>query len=150
MQIELNKATRQAGFTIAELVVCFAIVAMTIGGILTAYSNSAYFAERAGYALAAQAQSVQVLERVRAALWDSSATPVVDYTTTFPSSTVAIMDLPISGTNVVYCTNYLNVTTITNSTAPLSLCKEIQVETTWAWRGKRMSNNMVAYRAPDQ
>ena len=149
MQIKLNKAFRQAGFTIAEMVVCFAIVGLVIAGIITAYSNSSHFAERAGYALAAQAQTVQVLERSRAALWDTQTIPITDYTTNLPAVTYSILDLPISGTNVVYCTNTYSIATLTVTNNPPTYIKMITVITTWPWNGVIMSNVMVAYRAPD-
>jgi hypothetical protein len=129
---------------------CFAVMSLVIGGILTANTNSSFYAERAGYALAAQALTVQAVERVRAATWDTGATPVVDTTTNFPATTTAILELPIAGTNAVYATNTLSVSTITVCTNPACYVKMIQVTTTWPWKGQVMSNFMVAYRAPDQ
>jgi type II secretory pathway pseudopilin PulG len=149
MQTQLNKSSGQAGFTLAEMVVCFAIVGLVIGGILTAYTNSSNFAERAGYALAAQAQTVQVLERSRAATWDTQLTPIVDQTTNLPATSTAILDLPITGTNAVWCTNYYSVSTITVSANPPCYVKMITVTTVWPWNGVSMTNTMVAYRAPD-
>ena len=149
MRTQLNKSSGHAGFTIAEMVVCFAIVGLVIGGIITAYSNSSQFAERSGYALAAQAQTVQVLERARAATWDTQLVPIVDQTTNLPATTTSILDLPISGTNVVWCTNNYSVSTITVSTNPPCYVKMISVTTTWPWNGLIMTNIMVAYRAPD-
>src|ERR1700761_7055499 len=113
MQIRLSNRPRREAFTIAEMVICFAIMSLVIGGILTAYTNSAKFTERAGYNLAAQAQAVQVLERVRAALWDTQTVPVTDWSTNLPTRTTNILDLPISGTNVVWATNSLSITNIT-------------------------------------
>ena len=132
------------------MVICFAIVGLTIGGILTAYTNSALFATRAGYQLAAQAQAIQVLERVRAATWDTQSLPPIDKTTTLPGVTYALMELPIAGTNVVIATNTLTVTTITVTNNPPVSIKMIQVFTTWPWNNTVQSNVIVAYRAPDQ
>ena len=131
------------------MVVCFAIVTLVIGGILTAYTKSSLFAERAGYALAAQGQTVQMIERARAALWDTQVTPNIDNTTNLPAVTTCILDLPISGTNAVYCTNSYSCTTLTVSANPPCYVKMICVTTTWPWNGVTMSNTMVAYRAPD-
>ena len=149
MQTKLKKPSGNAGFTIAEMVICFAIVAITIGGMITAYSNANLFVERSGYALAAQAQAVQVLERARAALWDSQTVPITDLTTLVPTNTVTILELPITGTNVIYCTNVLTITTVTNNN-PVCYFKIIQVASTWLWNHTVMSNTVVAYRAPDQ
>lgn len=150
MQIRLKRQSSCSGFTIAEIVMCFAVMSLVIGGILTAYTNSSYYAERAGYALSAQAQTISMVERVHAAIWDLQATPPVDNTTNLPTTTVAILELPIAGTNAVYATNTMSMTTITMSTNPFAYVKMVQVCTTWPWKGKVMSNNMVAYRAPDQ
>jgi hypothetical protein len=150
MQIHLKRSTRRAAFTLAEMVVCFAIIALTIGGVITAYTNSAIFATRSGYQLAAQCQAVQILERVRAATWDTQSFPAIDNTTNFPATNYAIMELPITGTNVVWATNVCSVTSITVSSNPPVSIKMIQVNTFWPWNGKTFSNVIVAYRAPDQ
>jgi type II secretory pathway pseudopilin PulG len=150
MQTQLKKSTRQGAFTIAELVVCFAIVALTIGGVITAYVNASNFSARAGFALAAQAQAVQVLERVRAAEWDTQSIPPLDQTTNLPTTNIALMELPITGTNVTYATNVLSVSSIAVSANPPVSIKMITVNTTWPWNGKVFSNTVVSYRAPDQ
>ncbi len=142
------------------MVICLTIVSLVIGGTITAYSHAALFTERTGYQLAAQSQAVQQFEHVRAALWDTMSTPPVDNTTNFSGGTVngsnytvvtsAILELPISGTNVIYATNYLTITTITVTNNPPTFVKLVQVDTYWPWNGITMSNVMVAYRAPDQ
>jgi hypothetical protein len=151
VKTQFKNLPRKSGFTIAEMVVCFTIITLVIGGTMTAYNRSALFTERAGYQLAAQAQAVQQFEHVRAALWDTMSTPPVDNTTNFSSFiNVAILELPISGTNVIYATNYLTVSTITVTNNPPTYVKLVQVDTFWPWNGVTMSNVMVAYRAPDE
>jgi hypothetical protein len=160
VKTQLKNLPRAAAFTIAEVVICFTIMTLVIGGSMTAYNKTALFTERTGYQLAAQSQAVQQFEHVRAALWDTMSTPPVDNTTNFPGATFsgsnctiitsAILELPISGTNVIYATNYLTVSTITVTNAPLTYIKMIQVDTYWPWNGITMSNVMVAYRSPDQ
>ncbi len=142
------------------MVICFTIVALVIGGSMTAYTHSALFTERAGYQLAAQCQAVQQFEHVRAAVWDTMAVPPVDNTTNFPNGIVSganvsfvttnILELPISGTNVIYATNFLTITTITVTNNPPTYVKLVQVDTFWPWNGVVMSNVMVAYRSPDE
>src|SRR5215831_12000479 len=46
-------------FTLAEVVMCIAIVALMFGGIIAAYIQGAYRAEWAGYNLAAQSLAMQ-------------------------------------------------------------------------------------------
>jgi len=150
MQTQLKKSSGKAGFTLAEIVVCFAIMALVIGGMLTAYSKAALVTERAGYQLAAQCLAVQQMEHVRAALWDTQATPIVDNTTNLPTTTISLLELPIAGTNAIYATNQLTVTTLTNSVNPPVMVKLITVYTTWPWNSTIMSNVMICYRAPDE
>lgn len=149
MQIRLSIRSGRAAFTIVEMVICFAIMGLVIGGVLTAYTNSAKFTERAGYNLAAQAQAVQVLERVRAALWDTQTVPVTDWTSNLPLCTTNILDLPVSGTNVIWATNYLSISNIVVNAGLNVQIKMISVTTTWPWNGGTQSNTVVAYRAPD-
>jgi type II secretory pathway pseudopilin PulG len=104
-----------AAFTLAEVVVCLAIVALLFGGIITGYMQGAYRAEWAGYNLAAQALAMQQLEQAKTAVWDKDHNEF----TNLVLKTWATMDLPISGTNRMYATNYVTVTTnqILNSPA---------------------------------
>jgi type II secretory pathway pseudopilin PulG len=149
MQTNLHPGLGREAFTLVEMVVCFAIMGLVIGGTINAYVNSGLFAERAGYELAAQAQAVQVMERARAASWDTQVIPAVDYTTNLPAVTTSFLELPISGTNVVVCTNYFSVVNITNDTSLGVVIKMFQVTTIWPWRGVTMTNTIVTYRAPD-
>src|SRR5882724_3142758 len=110
----LRKKTSACGFTLAEVVVCIAIVALVFGGIISGYIQGAYRAEWAGYNLAAQALAMQQLEQAKAAMWDSSHNEF----TNILLQTWAVMDLPINGTNKVCATNYVQVTTNTVSTSP--------------------------------
>lgn len=150
MRFKTFKRSAESGFTVAEMVVCFAIVGLVIGGMITAYTNSAIYTERAGYQLAAQAQAVQIMERVRAAIWDTQSFPPRDATTNLPSVTTNILELPVIGTNVIYCTNFSKVSTVTTDPSLNVQVKMIQVTTMWPWNGKTMSNTIVTYRAPDQ
>jgi len=149
MQIRISNRSGRAAFTIAEMVVCFAIMGLVIGGILTAYTNSAKFTERAGYNLAAQAQAIQVLERVRAALWDTQTVPITDWTSNLPTCTTNVLDLPVSGNNVIWATNYLSISNIVVNAGLNVQIKMISVTTMWPWNGGVQSNTVVAYRAPD-
>lgn len=150
MQLKTCKRCGRNGFTLAEIVICFAIMGLVIGGMITAYTHSALFAERAGYELAAQAQAVQIMERVRSAPWDTQSYPPKDATTNFPSVTTSILELPVIGSNVVYCTNYTSVSTLINDPSLNVQVKMIQVTTMWPWNGRTLSNTIVTYRAPDQ
>jgi len=142
----LKTRARRRAFTLTEVVISTAIAALTIAGIMYGYVMSARRAEWSGYSLAAHSAAVQMLERTRAAKWDPAADPVVDklVATEFPDE-VVLMDLPVVGTNAVYATNKITITTV--STNPP--VKMIRVDCTWKLSGTKVyTNTIVAYRSP--
>src|ERR1700722_12416233 len=144
-----SRLSSRGGFTIVETLMSILIIAMFFSTILIGYTRANQRAQWSGYSLAAQAQSMKQLEEFRSVLWDTQNVPITDDTTNVPSVLVLPLDLPISGTNVVYATNTATVTAITNlgNTAAV---KMITIVTTWPWNGHTYSNVLVAYRAPDQ
>jgi hypothetical protein len=151
-EINALKLNGGAAFTLVEVVISVLIMGLVFAGILTAYIEGATRVEWAGYSLAAQAQATKLIEQFRAATWDTLAAPPVDQTTNIPAVSAYVMDLPISGTNVVWVTNYTTITLLTLSTNnPPTFMKMIQVESVWPWRGgaRWFTNRLVTYRAPD-
>jgi type II secretory pathway pseudopilin PulG len=138
-----------AAFTLAEVVVCLAIVALMFGGIITAYMQGAYRAEWAGYNLAAQALAMQQIEQAKTAVWDDEHNEF----TNLVLQTWGVLDLPISGTNKVYATNYVTVTTNQVSSSPDVFVQMVKVDTVWPYvRGGQVlyyTNTMADYFAPD-
>ena len=125
-----------------------AIAAVAIGGVVYGYVMSAQRAEWSAYSLAAQSLAMQRLEQTRASKWDPTANPSVDQLveSNFPV-VVDILDIPVSGTNVVYATNRTTITTV-STTPPL---KMIRVECSWSFQDRRVhTNQLMTYRAPDQ
>lgn len=60
--------------------------------------------------------------------------PVCELTNIAPSGTTtsaAIMDLPVSGTNYVWATNYVSIKVITNSINPPVSFYMVRVDTVW-------------------
>ena len=152
MQMDLSSKAGvgrlRRGFTLAEVVISAAIAAISIGGIMYGYVLSAQRAEWASYAMAAQSLAMQRIEQTRSARWDLSATPTVDELdpVNFPAQ-INVLDIPISGTNVVFATNFTTITTL--STAPP--LRSIQVDCVWRWSvGNRLfTNTVTTYRATD-
>jgi len=136
-------------FTLAEVVMCIAIVALMFGGIIAAYIQGAYRAEWAGYNLAAQSLAMQQLEQAKTAVWDNSH----DEFTNLLLQTSAVLDLPINGANVVYATNYVLVTTNQVSSSPDIFVKFVKVDTVWPYVRKDSvlyyTNTVADYFAPD-
>ena len=91
--------------------------------------------------------AMQRLEQSRACKWDPEATPAADelVSNNFPTL-VSVLDIPRTGSNVVFATNFTTITTISTDPA----LKMISVETVWPFINGRLFTNIIAtYRAPD-
>ena len=147
MRTNTTSSKGQQAFSMMEATIATSIAALTFGGIVFGYTQSARNSEWSAYSLAAQSMAVQRIEQTRACKWDPDATPAVDELVggNFPAQT-NILDVPIAGTNIVYATNFTTVTTV-STTPPL---KMISVQATWRFmNGRVFTNNIVTYRAPD-
>jgi len=149
-----RKSQSTAAFTLAEVVISLAIAALVFAGIILAYVQSSRRAEWTGYSLAAQALAVQELEQARSAKWDVQSVPPVDELTNLPSVTWSVLDLPVSGNNVTYATNYISVKTISVSTTPPESVRMVKVDTVWPFAKGRattyFTNTVANYFAPDR
>jgi len=134
--------------TLVEVLVSLSIGAIIFGGLIRGYMQTAMRAEWSSYQLAAQALANQRLEAARAAKWDTQAAPAIDMlvSSNFPV-TVEALDVPTSGTNVVFATNRIEIVSISQS-PPL---KMIRSEAVWSFYSRGVFTNSTAtYRAPDQ
>jgi hypothetical protein len=122
---------------------------MTIG-IVNGYSMAAKRAEWSGYSLAAQALSIQQIEQIRCARWDTQEIPAIDDTTNVLLTSVMTLDVPVIGTNTIVATNYVSVSSITISVNPAITMKMIRVDTVWPWFDKYFTNTLATFRAPDR
>lgn len=148
MEAKPPSRAEQTGYTLVEVLVSILIVGIMIAGLVSGFMQTHKQAEWSAYNLAAQSLAMQPLEQARAAKWDAYATPPVDqlWNSNFPSTT-NILDIPISGTNIVFATNRINIRSV-GTNPPL---KEISVVTTWRFMNRGVfSNTAVTYRAPDQ
>ena len=155
--IQSRTVRKPNGFTLVEALVSMMVTGIMVTGVVAGYTQCMRQAEWSAYSLAAQSLAMQPIEQSRAAKWDPYAVPPVDQITNSPTASFAgttwtllatnILDIPISGTNIVYATNRTSVRTI-STTPPL---KEISVETTWRFMNRGVfTNTVVTYRAPDQ
>ena len=134
-------------FSLAEVVMATGISALAVGGILSGYVISAKRAEWSAYSLAAQSLAMQAIEQTRACKWDPESLPPSDelISANFPTTT-NILDIPISGTNVTYATNFVTITTV--STNPP--VKAIQVRTVWRFQSNKLFTNTAwTFRGAD-
>ena len=121
---------------------------ITVTGTINGYVLSTHRAEWSAQSLAAHSMALQRLEQVRAAKWDLAAYPSVDQVIQSNFLAVTnIMDLPVSGTNVVTATIHTTITTVSAS-PPL---KMVKVDCVWPFINRGMfTNTVISYRAPDQ
>jgi prepilin-type N-terminal cleavage/methylation domain-containing protein len=148
MQTTPASRAAQKGFTLVEALVSMAVVGVMMAGLVSGFMQTHRTAEWSAYNLAAQSLALQPLEQARAAKWDQYANPRVDFlnSSNFPRTT-NILDVPITGTNIVYATNVVVIRSI-GTNPPL---KEISVTTTWTFMNRGVfTNTAVTYRAPDQ
>jgi prepilin-type N-terminal cleavage/methylation domain-containing protein len=161
---------RNSAFTLAEVVVAVAIIAMVFGGILTAYVQATRRAEWSGYSLAAQALAMQQIEQARSGVWDPSMSPYRNDLTNLTlinrtniggvitGYTWNTLDVPVSGTNnSIRATNFVTVRPITPIYAGSPFVQlqlyMVRVDTVWPFaKGKTLryfTNTLSSYFAPD-
>ena len=148
LPINIGRIRRSSGFTLMEVVISLSISAITIGATITGYTLSTRRAEWSAYSLAAHSLAMQRLEQTRAAKWDPNGWPTADelISSNFPVRQ-EVLDIPISGTNLVYATNFTTITTL-STTPPL---KMIRVDCTWMFLSRGpFTNSVVTYRTADQ
>ena len=145
----VSKNPNQArAFTLVEVMMSMMVLGIMVTGIVAGYTQAIRQAEWSAYSLAANSLAMQPIERARAAKWDQYATPqtCMVVSANFPLET-NILDIPISGTNIVYATNRTTITDISTS-PPL---KQISVECTWRFMNRGVfTNKVMTFRAPDQ
>jgi prepilin-type N-terminal cleavage/methylation domain-containing protein len=144
-------AGREAGFTLTEVVVAMAMIALTFAGVIYGYIRTADRTEWSSYSLAAQSLAMQGVEQVRAAKWDTQAWPVVDDLGVTNYMQVEELDVPVAGQPVL-ATNYIRVTTVSVN-PPL---RELRADCVWALKSRPagiagpFTNTAVTLRAADQ
>jgi hypothetical protein len=144
--------TPMGAFTLAEVVMSVFITMLIFAAIITAYVQTSYRAEWAGYSLVAQSAAIQQLEAAKAAVWDPARPQ--DEIKQLPPTTWVLLDLPVTSTNGIYATNY---TTVSLFTYQVGTCiysnYMVKVETAWPFRWKNQvvyfTNTIAGYYAPD-
>ncbi len=132
--------------TIIEVVVSVVIVAMSIGGIMSVYTQAAVNAEWSAHSMAAQMMAVGGLEQARAAKYDPLGGTDELVATNFPVK----VDKLDTGTSLGVCTYATNTTTISQISTNPSV-KMIRVDCTWPFPRKGIfTNSVYTYRAANQ
>ena len=132
--------------TLVEVVMSLVIVAMSMSGIMSVYTQAAVNAEWSAHSLAAQMMALSGLEQARAAKYDPLGGTDELVATNFPVR----VDKLDTGTSLGVCTYATNTTTISQiSTNPA--IRMIKVDCTWTFPRKGMfTNSVCTYRAANQ
>ena len=145
--VERKPRVLRAAFTMIEVLISFAILALVMVGIVYGYAQANRFAEWSSMSLAAQSYALQGLEQVRSAKWDFWTYPVTDVMPAPTNFTQAdIMDVPVSGAPY-YVTNYISLKQISLSPQ----LREVTSKCVWIFprTGQPYTNTVITYRAPD-
>src|SRR6476469_1964231 len=113
MDVKTKYLTSSGAFTLPEVLIAATLGVLTVTASIYGYVQSAKRAEWSGYNLAAHSLAVQRMEQARACRWDplSYSTNNDDLVSiNFPVVSTNVLDIPISGTNIVYATNYTTIT----------------------------------------
>ena len=148
MNFLLLRRSRRA-FTLVEVVTATAVSALTMAATIYGYTLTSKRAEWAGYSLAAQSLAIQGLEQARAAKWDpwSSSTNSDMLVSSNFAPQIKTLDIPVTGTNVVYATNFWTISTI----SAIPNLRMIRVDCVWKFLKQGVfTNTVVSYRASDQ
>jgi hypothetical protein len=153
-------------FTLAEVLVAFAILTLVVGGVCYGYSQANRIAAWCSMSQAAQAFAIEGMESARSAKWNpwvistntgpdpgGSQDELPAETNGLPSLEITnVLDVPLQGNPLTnysyYATNYVYVTQYAGPPPVrqiLSLC---------IWKfpltGKTYTNTIVTLRGPDQ
>jgi len=158
-----------AGYSLIEVVIASAIIALVYGVCLKGYIQSGLRAEWGGYSLAAQSMATEQIEQARSAIWDPATTnklneitnlgkfwPSWTYTSsnqTWSGYNTNILDVPYGTTNFTLATNFVSVKLINCNYNTSIVMQVIQVDTVWPFRYRGGSpcftNTACTVLAPD-
>jgi prepilin-type N-terminal cleavage/methylation domain-containing protein len=166
----IGASRKASGFTLVEVVMAIAIVALVFAGIIKAYIQTGQRLEWTGYSLAAQSLAIETVEQARSSLWDPAQTPQVNEITnlslnnwTYTTSTngsywsgfcTNILDVPYeSSNNFVMATNWVKIQMITVSNYANVQVEVLQVQTAWPFKLRAnnlyFTNTVTTIIAPD-
>jgi len=159
--------TERGGFTLVEVLISAAIMALVFGGVITSYIQAGKRIQWTGYSLAAQSLAVEVVEQIKSATWDPAQTPPVNNLTnlnlqgasynaatlTYTGHTTAILDVPYSDTNSVLATLYVTVQMFNVGGNANVQAQFVRVDTVWPYTARGpviyCTNSLCTIVAPD-
>jgi prepilin-type N-terminal cleavage/methylation domain-containing protein len=148
----LKKAKATSGFTLAEVVISMAILAVVVQGVIVGYVGTAQRAEWNAHALAAQSLASQAAEQARSAKWDPQAWPqgvgagLSDELGVTNYMQLDTLDVPTHSAAIIV-TNYISITTVSANPA----LRQIRADCVWKFLNRGyFTNSVTMLRAPDQ
>jgi prepilin-type N-terminal cleavage/methylation domain-containing protein len=143
---------RGPAFTLVEVLVALAILAVGLQSILLCYLRFTQLSELSAYSLTAQTLASQGAEQARSAKWDTQAWPQavgpgqpdeLGLTNYVQTNTLAV---GVNGQSAI-ATNFIGITAA-SITPPL---RQIRSDCVWSFLGRGpFTNTVVMFRAPDQ
>ncbi|HYG34553.1 MAG TPA: hypothetical protein VEC99_07205 [Clostridia bacterium] len=143
---------KACGFTLTEVAVSIALAALSFAGVIYGYVLTANQAEWSAYSLAAHSLALQGVEQARAAKWDPLAWPPIDELGVTNYLQTAQLDVPVTGGNPTWATNYVSITTILGN-PPL---RQLRADCVWSLPSRGtvvrgpFTNTVISLRAADQ
>lgn len=131
-------------FSLVELLLSVALFTIGVAGTINGYLLASQRLYYLTYSQAASNSASQRLEQVRAAKWDTQAWSSVDevvITNFLPQ--LVLLDIPVSGNNSSFATNYTEITVINQN------LKFIKVNSAWSHpNGRIFTNSLETYISP--
>ena len=127
-------------FTLAEVCMAAAIAALLCTAVIKVYMIGSYKSQYAACSFAANMQALKHIEQVIYANWVPSYGINDVFNSALTNTDVENLEMPVSNTNTVTCTNYTTVTQI--SANPPYLI--IQVSCVWGFNALGTYTNTIA------
>ena len=141
-----------AAFTLVEVMISIAILALAMAGMITCYIQTNRQAEWSSISLAAQSSASAAVEQALAAKWYVHGTILDEFQVQTGTNYIRTNTMVIPGTGEsVTVTNYVSITNVFVGSTSIKL-RQIRADCSWrfpytsAW----FSNTVIIYRAPNQ
>ena len=139
------------GFTLVEVVIAVFISTIVFATVVYAYIGANDRSEWSAYSFAAQSLAMESVEQARSAQWVPETWPALDDLGVTNYTQTNILDIPLSGPPV-FATNYVSITTVTNSPD----IRQLRADCVWSFVTRYhgaagpFTNTAVTFRAADQ
>jgi type II secretory pathway pseudopilin PulG len=140
-----DKRKASTAFTLVEVVMSIAILALAMSGLIYGYVQTNYRAQWSSMSLAAQSFATQAVEQIRAAQWDYNGTGNQFAPTSYSTTNTLLIPGTGQSTNAVTTVNVTNV--LTNP-----WLSQIRADCVWYFPGKtnQFTNTVITWRAPNR